>query len=181
MSARDEQLVAAYLDGDDSARDMLERYMLAAAKPFRSRLVGEWDDLLQDLRLELTAALQQRPWSGDTALTTYVWRVVERTCIDRLRRNRRRNHAVQVPLEEFASTLPSPHSQTESGEVARKLYRLLRESSEDCRELWHRVLAGQSYQEMSEILGVAIGTLRVRLLRCRRALWAQWQEASVKR
>jgi DNA-directed RNA polymerase specialized sigma24 family protein len=39
---------------------------------------------------------------------------------------------------------------------------------ESCRELWRMLEQGMPYQEMSRRLRVAEGTLRVRVLRCRR-------------
>jgi DNA-directed RNA polymerase specialized sigma24 family protein len=45
-----------------------------------------------------------------------------------------------------------------------------------CRELWRLILQGHGYSEISHRLGVRQGTLRVRLLRCRRAATARWRE-----
>jgi hypothetical protein len=44
---------------------------------------------------------------------------------------------------------------------------VLSKVSQDCKDLWRMLVAGMSYREMSEQLGVAEGTLRVRVLRCR--------------
>ena len=48
------------------------------------------------------------------------------------------------------------------------LERVVSELGEECRKLLRRILAGESYEAMSEALGLAAGTLRVRVLRCRR-------------
>ncbi len=53
-------------------------------------------------------------------------------------------------------------------EVALAL-RVQAEMSEGCRELWNLLQQGLSYREMSRQSGVAEGTLRVRVLRCRKA------------
>jgi RNA polymerase sigma factor (sigma-70 family) len=53
----------------------------------------------------------------------------------------------------------------ESGEM---LLRVLEKMPEECRQMWGMILAGLSYQEMSRQLGVSEGTLRVRVLRCRK-------------
>jgi RNA polymerase sigma factor (sigma-70 family) len=52
-------------------------------------------------------------------------------------------------------------------EVKDLLLRVLDRVPADCRELWRMIHAGLSYREMSTRLGVAEGTLRVRVLRCR--------------
>ena len=40
--------------------------------------------------------------------------------------------------------------------------------SEQCRELWQMLGRGMSYREMSREVGLAAGTLRARVMRCRR-------------
>ncbi|MCG8458319.1 MAG: hypothetical protein MI919_18740, partial [Holophagales bacterium] len=48
-----------------------------------------------------------------------------------------------------------------------------------CRKLWRMIIDGRSYREMSGALGVAEGTLRVRVRRCReRALRRRDAEAA---
>jgi DNA-directed RNA polymerase specialized sigma24 family protein len=47
------------------------------------------------------------------------------------------------------------------------LLRVVDRASPDCRDLWKMIVLGLSYKEMSGRLGVAEGTLRVRVLRCR--------------
>jgi len=39
---------------------------------------------------------------------------------------------------------------------------------ENCRELWQAMMLGKKYKEMSLELGVSEGSLRARVLRCRR-------------
>ncbi|MBI3949148.1 MAG: sigma-70 family RNA polymerase sigma factor [Acidobacteria bacterium] len=40
--------------------------------------------------------------------------------------------------------------------------------SQECRQLWGMILDGLSYQQMSQHLNVSEGSLRVRVMRCRK-------------
>ena len=62
------------------------------------------------------------------------------------------------------TAVPSLPSRQEDRDL---LLRVLGRVSRDCRDLWRQILLGLSYHEMSLRLGVAEGTLRVRVLRCR--------------
>src|SRR5690606_2950781 len=53
-------------------------------------------------------------------------------------------------------------------ETRRQLLAVVDAVPAGCRRLWELLLAGRSYREMSELLGVGEGALRVRVLRCRR-------------
>ncbi len=164
----DRDLIAAYLRGEAEAVATMEVWILRAARSYRRRLDHCWEDVLQDLQLEVYRLLSAGRFRGDAALSTYLWRVVSHTCLDRIRAQGRRR---ETELDENGvgdmSALIS--GQRRQWDEARDLVqRVLTEVPAECTRLWKLILAGHSYREMSSQLDVAEGTLRVRVLRCRK-------------
>ena len=88
-NSRDSDLVQLFLQGDAEVVRTVDGWISQAAWSYRQRLSEEWEDILQEIRLELTRLLSRGSFRGDSSLKTYLWRVVNHTCIDRLRRNSR--------------------------------------------------------------------------------------------
>ena len=164
----DRDLIAAYLSGDPEAVATMEVWILRAARSYRRRLDHCWEDVLQDLQLEVYRLLSAGRFRGEAALSTYLWRVVSHSCLDRIRSQGRRR---ETELHENGLGEMSARASGERrrwGESLDLVERVLAEVPEDCRKLWAMILAGHSYREMSSTLEVAEGTLRVRVLRCRK-------------
>ena len=164
----DRDLIAAYLQGEPEAVATMEVWLLRAARSYRRRLDHCWEDVLQDLQLEVYRLLAAGRFRGEAALSTYLWRVASHTCLDRIRSQGRRR---ETELDEEGlgemSTLVSGDRRQRS-ESLDLVQRILAEVPEECRRLWAMVLAGHSYREMGSTLDVAEGTLRVRVMRCRK-------------
>lgn len=164
----DQELTSGYLQGDPEAVRHVDQWIRKAAFPYRRRLSDEWDDLRQDLRLEIFQLLQKGKFRRESSLKTYVWRVVSHSCLDRCRA-RSRNREIDIDLEDVSVLMP-PRPAAQGSDAIRRnlLLRVLEETSEDCRRLWQMIAQGFSYKEMSAELDVSPGALRVRVLRCRR-------------
>jgi RNA polymerase sigma-70 factor (ECF subfamily) len=164
----DARTIACYLRGDLDAVALVERWLALAAGPFRRRLGLEWEDVLQDARLEAFRQLSAARFRGEARLKTYLGRVACLTCIDAVRRLRRRppmetdETAAEVPSPE-----PSPLDLTLRRDTDRSVRAVLDSTSPQCQELWRMIHQGLSYKEMASRVGVAEGTLRVRVHRCR--------------
>lgn len=165
----DAETVAGFLRGDAAAAALVDRWIAAAAGPFRRRLAADWSDLLQEARLEVLQLLRRSSWRGEARLKTYVWRVVAHTCLDALRRlDRRPVHELADPDGTLRSSEPSPLERVLEQDSTRRLLAALELLPAECRELWRRILKGSSYGEISRELGVSEGALRVRAHRCRK-------------
>jgi RNA polymerase sigma factor (sigma-70 family) len=164
----DQELVSRYLEGDSEAVGIVHSWISRAAWPYQRRLSNRWEDVLQDVRLEVTRLLGQGRFRGESSLRTYLWQVVSHTCLDQLRAQGRWQWTELGELDEAGSASPPLLATAGSGHEEWDLARrVLRRVSEECRVLWRLILMGHSYREMSQRLGVAEGTLRVRALRCR--------------
>lgn len=168
MSSRDAELIRSFLAGDAEAIATIDRWIESAAWPYRRRLEQDWEDLLQDVCLELTRLLRAGVFRGEAKLKTYIWRVVNHACLDRLRGQARRHwvdlDTVVESLEHEGLIAPAASDPT----LRDLAERVLARASAECRRLWRMLVEGLSYAEMSRHLEVAEGTLRVRVLRCRK-------------
>lgn len=166
MATDDQDMVARFLRGDTDAVDTVDGWISRAAWPYQRRLANRWDDVLQDIRLEITRLLSQGKFRGESSLRTYLWRVVNHTCLDQIRSEGKRQWTDLEEIEKGTAG-PPPESAPARQEERDLLWRVLQKASRDCRDMWRMILAGFSYRDMSVRLGVAEGTLRVRALRCR--------------
>lgn len=169
MSSRPATIIERLVAGDREAATEVGRWVRRAASAFRSQLGADWEDVVQDSLVEVLEAVRDERFRGDGSERGYVWRTTASNCLDRLRRRRRRQFldldAAAPELPALPATARDDLLQTQARD---RLVSLAAQQSASCRELWRDILAGRSYREMSERLGISEGALRVRVLRCRR-------------
>jgi RNA polymerase sigma factor (sigma-70 family) len=170
MSVDEREMVTRFLKGETDAVGTVDGWISRAAWPYQRRLAERWDDVLQDVRLEVTRLLGQGKFRGESTLRTYLWRVVSHTCLDQIRAQSKWKWADLETLEQSddSAALTGPAKALSARQEDKDLLlRVLDRVPTDCRDMWRMIVAGLSYREMSLQLGVAEGTLRVRVLRCR--------------
>lgn len=165
-------LVAAILDGEESALAEVRRWIRGAVTPYRFRLAAEVEDIEQQVLVELFDALGAARFEGRSQLATYVRRMVHHKCLNRLRARRGREW-VAIEETELVDREPTPFEATRRRQNLELALRILATMPEHCVELWSMIHRGLGYAEMGERLGVAPGTLRVRVLRCRERALAE--------
>jgi RNA polymerase sigma-70 factor (ECF subfamily) len=163
----DNDVIAAFLAGDPTSVGQVRQWIKLAFKGYRQSLGGEFEDLEQEILLELTRDLKESRFRGGSSLGTYVRTYVHHKCIDRLRAGRRRTF-LQVEELDLAAPSPSVLESLTGAERVEIALRVAAEMPELCRQLWHMLTEGLSYREMSDRLGWTEGALRARVLRCRR-------------
>ena len=166
---RDADLVQRFLRGEAEAGAMVDGWIGAAAWPFRRQLSEEWDDVLQEVRLEAVRLLQAGSFRGESRLKTYLWQVACHTCLDVVRRRRRRTFVGLEAVAGAPAATPSPFEALSGRQNVEAAVRALTTLSGECRELWSKLLRGASYRKIGEESGVSEGALRVRAHRCRKA------------
>ena len=131
-------------------------------------------DLTQEVFLRAWRSLSK--FRGDSAVSTWLYRITMNICIDFSRRK-----TVQpVPLtDEEGTELPlpdnraahSPEAALEQQELSAELQSALQELSEEHRQaILLRDISGLSYQEIGRMLSLEEGTVKSRLSRARRNL-----------
>lgn len=166
--ARDERLLESARAGDHAAFSTLLRrhddQMRALAwSILRDR--SAMDDALQDAYLKAYRNLDR--FRGESRFSTWLHRIVYRTCLDHIRRNRH-----DVPLGDDVEVLVTGGTQREVDDrltVERALAGL---DPETAAALVLVDRDGHSYEEAGAVLGIPPGTVASRLHRGRRALRA---------
>lgn len=173
-SADDARLAAGLEQGDEAMLAEVRRWIRGALTPYRARLAADCEDIEQQVIAELLEALARQRFEGRSRLATYVRRMVHHKCLNRLRGSRGRQW-FDVDEVVLVDDEPSPFERAARREEIDVALRVLTAMPAACVELWSMIRRGLGYAEMGEQLGVAPGTLRVRVLRCRDRALAERQ------
>src|SRR5918999_779133 len=107
MRPDDAAVVTGFFSGDPAAVATVDGWIARAAWPFQRRLGHRWDDVLQDVRVEVTRLFQRQEFRGGSSLKTYLWRVVNHTCLDQVRGQGRWQWADLDVLDRGEEELPA--------------------------------------------------------------------------
>src|SRR4028118_276493 len=85
MATEDQEMAARFLRGEADAVATVDGWISRAAWPYQRRLVNRWDDVLQDIRLEITRLLSQGKFRGESSLRTHPGRAASPSSRDHTR------------------------------------------------------------------------------------------------
>lgn len=177
----DELLVKQAQDDDRNAlSELITRYERKTYN-LAYRLMGNHADASDAAQEALVrVCLRLHNFRGDSAFSTWLFRVVTNTCLDELRRRGRLRHASlddALPIEEGAvprqasDDAESPVEYAERHEVQAAVQRAISRLPDEYRiVVIMRDLQGLSYHEIAAMLGTTLGTIKSRLHRARQAL-----------
>ncbi|MDK2855892.1 MAG: polymerase sigma-70 factor, subfamily [Bacillota bacterium] len=174
----DEVLVKECRRGSREAFAVLvERYQ-AKIYNLTYRLLGNADDaeeLTQEAFCRAFAKLGE--FRGEAAFSTWLYRIAHNLCLDELRRRQRRpvlslsEHEMRRYLEEVPGENPEAAELCVRRAVLGRLQEVLATLPPDQRTvLVLRDVQDLSYEEIAQIIGCSLGTVKSRLNRARRAL-----------
>jgi RNA polymerase sigma-70 factor (ECF subfamily) len=180
-SSADWALVQLCAAGDDDACTRLVADHQRMVYQLALHLLGDHQealDLSQEVFLRVFRTLSQ--FRGQSALRTWIYRIVINQASNRQRWWRRRHRSQQVSLEEHIAEhgdLPdvrnaaTPERLLGQKETASEVWRVLDHLPFDQRTVVVlREIDGLSYDEIADSLGVAVGTVKSRLARARQHL-----------
>ena len=165
--ADDRLLTLALLAGEPDAIALVDGWIQVVLRTEFHALQRDWEDLCQDVRLRVFRNLRDGRFHGSSELRTYVHRIARNACIDAWRRiAARREDALG---ECGASGSPEASRDELPGLMSRDLLQklLLGASAEERRLLAMVHNDHLSYAEIARRLGVAEGTIKARVFRCR--------------
>src|SRR6476661_622694 len=151
--------------------------------PLSLNLLGDHNealDLSQEVFLRVFRTIAS--FRGQSALRTWIYRIVVNQARNRQRWWRRRHRSDQVSLDEHLQQFGDLESKTDvlpdrllaSKETASRIWQALDQLPFDQRTaLVLREVDGLRYEEIAFTLGVAVGTVKSRLTRARQALRAE--------
>lgn len=167
----DEQtLVVRAQEGDARAFELLARRHQDALYRLAVRVMGdraEAEDALQEALLDAWRRIGR--FRGESAFSTWMYRIVTNRCLGMLRKRR------PVPVEEVDATpapaQDSPERAAERDAGMAALQRALAGLPDDLRVCWVlREVEGQGYTEIAQITGATEDAVRGRIHRARTRL-----------
>lgn len=171
----DEELLADHVEGDAQAFEELflrHRHRLWAVA---LRTMGNPDDAADALQEALISAFRRAPsFRGQSAVTTWLHRIVVNACLDRIRRNQvRRVDALpdDIDRDESLATDEDHDEIVVAADVRDDVAEALGQISPDQRAALILVdMQGYSIEEAASMLGCATGTIKSRCSRGRARL-----------
>ena len=189
VDGRESALVQQCAVGDEGACSELVAEHQRMVIQLAMNLLGDRDealDLSQEVFLRVFRTIHR--FRGQSSLRTWIYRIAVNQARNRHRFWRRRHRADQVSLDQHVAShgdLPTGTSVTpervlEQKELASRLQAALDRLPFDQRSvIVLREVDGLSYEEIAYSLGVAVGTVKSRLTRARRALRIELTEVRI--
>jgi RNA polymerase sigma-70 factor (ECF subfamily) len=166
----DHELLAAHVAGDPRAFGEIVARHRDRLWAVALRTLGDREDAADALQDALLSAYRAaKGFRGDSAVTTWLHRIVVNSCLDRARQRKTRP---TVPLPDAGPNEPAePTDPIEERDTALAVHRALAELPEEQRAALVLVdLQGHSVADTAQILGVAEGTIKSRCARGRARL-----------
>jgi RNA polymerase sigma-70 factor (ECF subfamily) len=156
--------------GDRGAFEELVRAHQHRIYALALRMLGnaaEAQDVAQEAFLRAHRGLAE--FRGEARLSTWLYAIASRLCLNRLAGSERRlaRHGEET-LTRLPDDRPGPDQTLERGEIEEALHRAIGELAEERRiVVILRDVEGLAYEEIAEALELPVGTVRSRLHRAR--------------
>jgi RNA polymerase sigma-70 factor (ECF subfamily) len=164
------EFVSRLRTGDRRTFEELVRTQQHRVYGLALRMLGsaaDAQDVAQEAFLRAHRGLAE--FRGDARLSTWLYSIVSRLCLNRLAGSERRlaRHGEET-LAGLADASPGPDQVLERGELEEALHRAIAELPEERRiVVVLRDVEGLAYEEIAEVLTLPVGTVRSRLHRAR--------------
>ena len=178
--ASDEELVRRVLTGEEALFEELVRRHQRQIVNFIYRMVGDFDlalDMSQDVFIRVYQALNR--FDPQYRFTTWIYRIASNCAIDRLRRHHPPMVSLDAPqpsLErvrrlQIASERQNPAESFASRELMRRLESAIEQLPAGYRRLiLLRHVSSLSYEQIAQVSGLPLGTVKNRIFRARAIL-----------
>ena len=180
MSAED-LLIKRAQSGDVAAFEALIEAYEQKVFHIAYRMAGNPDDaadMAQEILLKIFRNVGK--FKGESKFSTWVYRVATNTCLDELKKAKRKAaYSLDEEFEteegqlgvEVADTAPTPEQRVEGQEIRDAITEAISRLSEEHRQIIIlRDINGLTYEEVADILDCSLGTVKSRISRAREQL-----------
>ena len=181
MGPAEEALIKKCRNGDGDAFEQIVGLYQQKIYNTAYRMTGNHHDACdaaQEVFLRIYRSISN--FRGECSFSTWVYRITANVCKDTLKeRGRYAEESIDEDafsesgrkLRELAESALTPESVYDNKELGEYLQSLINKLPPDCRTvILLREQAGLTYQEISDALGVSLGTIKSRISRARHAL-----------
>ena len=186
-AASDRELVAIAVDGfDGSFEELVRRYQRPIAA-YVYRMVGNYEsalDLTQEIFIKVYNSLSR--YRAEFKFSTWIYKIAHNAAVDHLRRSSTREQSLvagtesdsyELPIE---SANPTPEQESERKERRGEIESVVRALPANYRELIIlRHSQDLSYEEIVEVTGLPLGTVKNRLFRAREMMRQQFVDKGI--
>jgi RNA polymerase sigma-70 factor (ECF subfamily) len=186
-SVNDCDLVASAVSGLEGSFEELVRRYQRPISAYVYRMVGNYEsalDLTQEIFIKVYNSL--RRYRSEFKFSTWIYKIAHNSAVDHLRRINTREQSLisgpegdhfELPLE---STRPSPEQESERKERRIEIEAVVRTLPATYRELVIlRHSQDLTYEEIVEVTGLPLGTVKNRLFRAREMMRQQFMEKGI--
>ena len=180
MKSDNSELIKKAIEGDEAAyRNLLENYRGALYnllfKMVRNK--EETEDLVQEAFMKAFKALPS--FNEEYAFSTWLYKIAINNCIDHMRKKKLKTYSMNTPVQskdgeldrEFPDTSMSPDKSILSEEKSNIIETAIDELPENYKTaIIMRHSEEKSYEEISRILNIPLGTVKARIFRAREML-----------
>ena len=175
----DAELVVRALKGrDDGFEELVRRYQRPIVS-YVYRMTGDYDaalDLTQEVFIKVYNSLAR--YRPEYKFSTWIYRIAHNAAVDHLRRQPSRPQGLDATARDgeayerpVASDAPSPEQLSERAELRAEIEDVIRQLPASYRELIVlRHAHDLSYDEIAEVTGLPLGTVKNRIFRAREAM-----------
>lgn len=183
----DRDLVTRAVAGrEDGFEELVRRYQRPIAA-YVYRMVGDYEaalDLTQEVFIKVYNSL--RRYRSEFKFSTWIYKIAHNSAVDHLRRYGNREQALTSEFEGEQYDLPiesrrlSPEQESERAERREEIEQVVRALPATYRELvLLRHSHDMSYDEIAEVTGLPLGTVKNRLFRAREAMRQQFLQRGI--
>ena len=186
-SANDRDLVASAISGLEGSFEELVRRYQRPISAYVYRMVGDYEsalDLTQEIFIKVYNSL--RRYRSEFKFSTWIYKIAHNSAVDHLRRTATREQSLMIgpeadPFERpIESNRPSPEQESERKERRIEIESVVRTLPATYRELITlRHSQDLTYEEIVEVTGLPLGTVKNRLFRAREMMRQQFMEKGI--
>jgi RNA polymerase sigma-70 factor (ECF subfamily) len=186
-AANDRELVATAVNGfDGSFEELVRRYQRPIAA-YVYRMVGNYEsalDLTQEIFIKVYNSLSR--YRAEFKFSTWIYKIAHNAAVDHLRRSSTREQSLVAGTESDSFELPiesshlTPEQESERKERRGEIESVVRALPANYRELIIlRHSQDLSYEEIVEVTGLPLGTVKNRLFRAREMMRQQFVDKGI--
>src|SRR5678815_444505 len=183
----DSDLVASAIGGAEGSFEELVRRYQRPISAYVYRMVGNYEsalDLTQEIFIKVYSSL--RRYRSEFKFSTWIYKIAHNSAVDHLRRTATREQSLIMGPENDQFDLPvesgslSPEQESEQKERRGEIEAVVRALPANYRELIIlRHSQDLSYEEIVEVTGLPLGTVKNRLFRAREMMRQQFVDKGI--